>query len=228
MTRALLLLSVLAALAPSAEAQSRRAPARPPAPRRVELGVGGGVAGGLSLGTLDASLLSNNTTGSPFRLFATDTRLAPAPVLEGRVGYHVTPRLTLEAAMTVGWPELTTSLNNDAESAPAVDATESVTEYVITGGALWRFATGPRRWTPFVSGGAGVARHVHEDQSLIESGIDSYVGGGLIYPLGSSRASAPRSGLRLDARLHLLSGGIAEGAGVSPRGALTGSIFFTF
>jgi hypothetical protein len=60
-------------MAPPAEAQSRRAPARPPGPRRVEVGVGGGVAGGLSLGTRDASLVSNNTAGSPFRLFATDT-----------------------------------------------------------------------------------------------------------------------------------------------------------
>jgi hypothetical protein len=34
--------------------------------------------------------------------------------------------------------------------------------------------------------------------------------------------------VRLDARLHLLSGGVAEGAGVSPRGVLTGGIFVTF
>lgn len=228
MTRTLLVLLVLGVMAPPAAAQSRGAPARPPAPRRVELGIGGGMAGGLSLGTRDAELLSNNTSGSPFRLFSTDSRLAPAPIIEGRVGYRVTPRLMIEAAVTVGWPELTTSLSNDAESAPDVDATESLTEYVITGGGVWRFAGPRRRWTPFVSGGAGVARHVHEGQSLIESGIDGYVGGGLIYPLGSPRASAPRSGLRLDARLHLLAGGIAEGAGVSPRGAITGSIFFTF
>ena len=228
MTRALLVLLALAVMAPPAAAQTRRAPARPPAPRRIELGIGGGLAGGLSLGSRDASLLSNNTSGSPFRLFSTDTRLAPAAVVEGRVGYRWTPRLMLEATMTVGWPQLTTALSADAENAPSVDATESVTEYVITGGAVWRFASPRRRWTPFVSGGAGVARDVHDGQSLIESGVDSYVGGGLIYPLGSSRAAAPRSGLRLDARLHLLSGGIVEGAGLSPRGAITGSIFVTF
>jgi len=228
MTRALLVLLALAVLAAPTAAQSRP-PARPAAPRRVELGVGGGLAGGLSLGTRDASLLSNNASGSPFRLFATDTRLSPAGVVEGRVGYRLTPRLMLEAALTVGWPRLTTALSADAESAPSVDATENLTEYVVTGGAVWRFAAGSRRrWTPFVSGGAGVARDVHDGQSLIESGVDSYVGGGLIYPLGSSRTAAPRSGLRLDARLHLLSGGIAEGAGLSPRGAITGSIFVTF
>jgi hypothetical protein len=229
MTRALLVLFALAVMAAPAAAQARRTPARAAAPRRVELGIGGGLGGGLSLGARDASLLSNNTAGSPFRLFATDTRLSPAAVVEGRVGYRLTPRLMLEAAMTVGWPQLTTALSADAESAPSVDATENVTEYVITGGAVWRFLTGSRhRWTPFVSGGAGVARDVHEGQSLIESGVDGYVGGGLIYPLGSGRASAPRSGLRLDGRLHLLSGGVAEGAGLSPRGVITGSIFVTF
>jgi len=127
MTRTLLVLLVLGVMAPPATAQSRGAPARPPAPRRVELGIGGGMAGGLSLGTRDAELLSNNTSGSPFRLFSTDARLAPAPIIEGRLGYRVTPRLTLEAAVTVGWPELTTSLSDDAESAPDVDATESLT-----------------------------------------------------------------------------------------------------
>lgn len=227
MTRALLVLLSLAVIAPPAAAQSRppapRRTPRPPAQRRVELGIGGGVAGGLSLGTRDASLVSNNASGSPFRLFSTETTLAPAGVLEGRLGYRLTPRLTLDGAITIGRPELTTSLSADAESAPSVDAQERVTEYVVTGGASWRlFTSARRRWIPFVSGGAGVARHVHEGQSLIESGVDTYVGGGV------RRQLSPRTGVRVDGRLHLLSGGIAEGAGVRPRGALTGSIFVAF
>lgn len=228
MTRTLLVLLVLGVMVSPAAAQSRGAPARPTAPRRVELGIGGGMAGGLSLGTRDAELLSNNTAGSPFRLFSSDARLAPAPVIEGRLGYRVTPRLMLEAAVTVGWPELTTSLTDDAESAPDVDATESVTEYVITGGAVWRFGGPRRRWTPFVSGGAGVARHVHDGGTLAENGVDVYGGGGVIYRLGSSRAATSRTGLRLDGRLHVFSGGVAEGHGASPRGVLSGSMFVTF
>jgi hypothetical protein len=73
-----------------------------------------------------------------------------------------------------------------------------------------------------VSGGGGVARHVYDGNTLIESGVDGYAGGGLVYAL------SPRAGLRLDGRVHFLSGGVAEGQGVSPRGALSGGIFFTF
>lgn len=226
MTRPLLVLLALALTAPPAAAQSRPSPSarttRPPAQRRVELGFGGGVAGGLSLGSRDASLTSNNTSGSPFRLFSTETTLAPAAVLEGRLGYRLTPGFTLDGTITIGRPELTTALSADAESAPSVDATERVTEYVVTGGVSWRLTRNTRRWTPFVSGGAGVARHVHDGQSLIESGVDTYFGGGVL------RQLSPRTGVRVDGRLHLLSGGLAEGAGLTPRGALTGSIFVTF
>jgi hypothetical protein len=193
------------------------------AQRRVELGIGGGLAGGASLGTLDATLTSNNTAGSPFRLFSSDTRLAPAAVIEGRIGYRATPRLTIEGILTVGTPELRTSLTGDVENAANVEATEAVTEYVVTAGASWRLWTNPRRrWVPFVSGGAGVARHVHAGPSLIESGVDGYVGGGLVHEMSR------RTGLRVDGRLHLLSGGLAEGSDVSTRGTITGSIFVTF
>ena len=102
-------------------------------------------------------------------------------------------------------------------------ATTTLTEYVITGGASWRFSTNPRRrWTPFASGGAGVVRHVHDGNALIESGVDAYAGGGLLYALGR------RTGLRLDGRVHVIRGGIAEGQGTLPRGALSGSIFVAF
>jgi hypothetical protein len=37
-----------------------------------------------------------------------------------------------------------------------------------------------------------------------------------------------RTGLRVDARLHLLSGGMAEGADASTRGTITASLFVTF
>jgi hypothetical protein len=229
-TRGCLVIAALVTVLPwPAAAQTRRAPAGPPAQRRLELGIGGGVAGGLALGAIDATLLSNNTSASPFRLFSADTRLAPSAVIEARLGYRATPRLTIEGIVTVGKPDLTTSLGADAENAAAVDATGTLIEYVVTGGATWRLWPSPRRqWTLFVSGGAGVARQVHQGQSLIENGFDGYVGGGLIYPLGSSRTGTSRTGLRLDGRVHLLSGGVAEGAGVSPRGALTGSVFVAF
>jgi hypothetical protein len=230
MTCRLLAACALAALVPAvAEAQARRPPARPPGPKRIEVGIGGGIAGGLVLGERDATLRSNAASASPFRLFTADTRLDPSPLLEVRLGYRLTPRLVVEGTLGLSRPELVSSLSGDAENATAVEARSTLTEYLVTGGASWRLSTNTRRrWTPFVSGGAGVLRHVHDGQSLIESGVDGYAGGGLLYRLGSPRGVDPRAGLRLDARLHVVSGGLAEGAGTTPRGVLTGSIFVTF
>ena len=57
-----------------ADAQGRGAASFP----RVEAGGGGGVAGAVSLGDRDANLLSDNTSGTAFRLFATATELHAA------------------------------------------------------------------------------------------------------------------------------------------------------
>ena len=221
MTRLVLFVAAVLAVMPvPADAQARRTQPRQP---RIEAGVGAGLLGGLTLGERDASLRSNSTTPAPFRLFATDTNLDPAAGFEVRLGYRTTPRLTVEGTLGFARPTLTSSLSADAEGAAPVDATTTLTEYVITGGALWKLSLNPRRrWTPFVSGGAGVARHVHDGQTLIESGVDSYLGGGLVYSL------EPRIGLRVDGRVHFLNGGIAAGQGVSPRGQIGGSIFVAF
>jgi hypothetical protein len=220
MRRLVLTACALIAAVPSlADAQARR----PRLPPRIEVGIGGGVAGGLELGERDATLRANSVNPAPFRLFSSDTRLERAAFVDVRLGYRVTPRLIVEGTLGVARPRLTSSLSADVENAAPVEASTTLTEYVITAGAAWRFSTSPRRrWAPFVSGGAGVARHVHDGRVLVENGIDGYAGGGVIYSFGS------RSGLRLDGRVHLLNGGVAEGQGVSPRGALSGSIFVAF
>jgi len=197
---------------------------------RVEVGGGGGVAGAVSLGARDANLLTNNAAGSPFRLFATATRLQPAAVVEVRLGYRATPRLTTEGRLTVGRPSLRVSLSADAENAAPVEAASTLTEYVIEGGATWRLAGDQRRWIPFASGGAGMARHVYDGRTLAETAVSGYAGAGTLYALGSARvpAGARRSGLRFDVRLHLMHGGLAEDAGLASRVAATASIFLAF
>lgn len=223
-TSGLLVVCALLTVAPAAAfAQARRPVPQPATPPRVEVGIGGGIMGGLSLGDRDAMLSATGTTGSPIRLFSTETSLEPAAVLDIRLGYQLTPRLMVEGLLSVGRPTLTTSLANDVENAPAVEATTSLTEYVVTGGAAWRFSRNPRRRSiPFVSGGGGVARHVYEGRSLIESGVDVYAGGGILHALSA------RTGVRLDGRVHFLRDGIAQGQGASPRASLSGSIFVKF
>jgi hypothetical protein len=218
--RALVLCTLLAAVPAVAGAQTRR----------VELGVGGGVAGGRSLGERDAILHNNDPSASAFRLFSSDARLGGAAALEGRVGYRITPRLSIDGILTVARPELAVSLGADAENAAEVEAREPVTEYIVTAGLTWRLSINPRRrWTPIVSGGGGLARHVHAHRAFTDDGAAAYVGAGLIHPVGAGRAgAAPRTAVRLDGRLQLLSGGVAEGSGVAPRGVVTGSVFLTF
>jgi len=220
-----LLLLALATPAPAA-AQARRATAPP----RFEAGGGGGAIGAVSLGERDANLLTNDAAGSPYRLYTTATRLQPAAAVEARLGYRVAPRLTAEARLTVARPWLRASISADAENASPVDATSRLTEYVVEGGALWRLSTDARhRWIPFVSGGAGLARHVHDARALVENGVEGYAGGGVLYAISSRTAASPaRTGLRFDVRLQMLDGGLAEGAGLSPRVVATASAFIAF
>ena len=215
---------LVAASAAPASAQGRAA-----ASPRLEIGGGGGVAGAVTLDDRDANLLGNDAAGTPFRLFATASELRPAAAGEVHVGYRVTRRLTAEGRLTFSRPSLQVSISSDAENAAPIDVTSRVTEYVVEGGALWRLSSDTRRWIPFVSGGAGLARHVHEGRVLVENGVSGYAGGGVVRMLGSARTPAVRrAGLRFDVRLQLLQGGIAEGAGVSPRVVATAGAFLAF
>jgi len=216
---------VISALATPASAQARGSSFP-----RLEVGGGGGAAGGVSFGDRDANLLTNSTSGAPFRLFATSTELRPAVALEVRLGYRVTPRLAAEGRLTFARPSLVVSISQDAEDASPVEATSRLTEYVVEGGASWRLSVDARRqWIPFVSGGAGLARHVHDGRALAENGVAAYAGAGALYGLGTPRGLAPRrTGLRFDVRLQVLSGGVAEGAGASPRVVATAGAFVAF
>jgi hypothetical protein len=222
-------LAAAAAILVAASAAPASAQGRAAASPRLEIGGGGGVAGAVTLDDRDANLLGNNAAGSPFRLFATASELRPAAAGEVHVGYRVTPRLTAEGRLTFSRPSLRVSLSSDVENAASSDATSHLTEYVVEGGARWRLSSDTRRWIPFVSGGAGVARHVHEERVLVENGVSGYAGGGLLRMLGSARTpAARRAGLRFDVRLQLLQGGIVEGAGVSPRIVATAGAFLAF
>ena len=74
MIRLLIVVCALLTVAPAAAFAQLRSP-------RVELGLGGGIVGGLSLGDRDAMLPATETTGSPIRLFSTETTLEPAQLV---------------------------------------------------------------------------------------------------------------------------------------------------
>ena len=70
-------------------------------------------------------------------------------------------------------PKLDIKLSGDFESAPDQTATETLTQYVIDGSAVLNLAPfNSGRVVPFIAGGAGYIRDLHEGSELIETGIE--------------------------------------------------------
>ena len=196
----------------------------------IEVAGGGGLFGGGSLGQRDANLRANGTTPAPYRLFTTDSSFGRSLLLEGRVGMGISRRVAIEGRFGFSRPELRTSVSSDAEQGNATVAVERIDQYMIDGSGI--IALERLRWrdvVPFAAAGAGYVRQVHEGQTLIESGHSYHIGGGVrrglfTHPRGAVKAG----GLRADARLYLLSGGVAFDTATRARVAVSGAMFFRF
>jgi hypothetical protein len=216
---ALLLAGVVAAAfvqlsAPAAaEAQTRRAPPRPPRPPRPTPHAGswelsGGLLwqGGFDLGSADADLTRNPTTGTgPLAEFSSASTLGAGIGLQARITRYLSNRLAVEGGLRLTRPVLTIELTNDFESAPDVDADETLTQYVIDGSVVWHFQPFHRgRAVPFVAAGAGYIRDLHEGNALAETGTEYHALAGLKWWF-SSRPR--RLGLRAEGGLSIRDGG---------------------
>jgi hypothetical protein len=139
---------------------------------------------------------ANETTpaGGSFSLFSTATTLAAMTGGELHVGVHMTRHLELFGAASFGSRQLRIEATNDKENAAAVTASERLQQFTFTGGALWFL--GGSRVAPFVSAEAGQLRELHEDKTLVESGL-VYMAGAGVSMLFAERGSA---GLRLGGR----------------------------
>jgi hypothetical protein len=196
----------------AADAQIRSPPQRPigPTPRAGSWEIGGGPAfvGGYDLGSASADLSRNSTTDTnPFTLFVTDSNVTPAWSPFGRVAYYVSPKLAVEGGVRFGRPVYQIDLSGDAESAPDVVAEETLDQYLFDASVVWHFSRPPAsrsRIVPFVYGGAGYLRELHEAQELVETGIEYHAGAGIKYWFGN----APRRfGFRGDGGLSVRDGG---------------------
>jgi len=133
-------------------------------------------------------------TGGSFSLFSTSTTLSAMTGGELHVGVHMTPRLELFGAASFGSRQLRIEATNDKENAAAVTASERLQQFAFTGGALLFLSES--RIAPFLSVEAGQLRELHEDQTLVESGL-VYMAGAGVSMLFSERGSV---GLRLAGR----------------------------
>lgn len=219
--------AVLLVLGWSAPAFAQSGPERPL--RRVEVGVGGVLAAGAPLGSATADL--RPATGQvPFRLFATDTRLATASHVELRLGMALVRRIEVEGRVSFGRPELRTTISADAESAEGSLVAERIEQWAVDAALLvmldeLRFGGA----VPFVSGGGGYLRQLHEGRTVVDDGHLLHVGGGVKHwfvtrPRGAVRAA----GIRLEGRLAHIEGGFSLDARARRQLAASAGFFMVF
>ena len=169
------------------------------APRRGMFEVsGGGMFGpGFELGSLTAEL-TRSTPTETFDLFDTETKVSGFPGAFARIGYYLSDGVSIEGGLRYARPVLSVRLTGDAESAPDTTAEETLSHYLFEGSLVWHlrhlsFASG--RAIPYLAGGGGYLRELHEGNQLVETGQEIHALGGLKYWLGSG---ARRFGLRIE------------------------------
>jgi hypothetical protein len=179
-----------------------------PRARALDVNVGGIWLGPVGFGQADATLTRNQEPTAGYTLFSTSSRLGPALGAEARIGYHVTRTVAIEAAVLFARPALDTEVSGDAEGAPNVTARETLTQVLIdVSGVVHLAALRFRRAVPFVLGGAGYLRELHDGGALAETGHTYHLGGGLTMPFVLRRGVVRSLALRLDGRLYLRSQG---------------------
>jgi hypothetical protein len=164
--------------------------------------------GGTDLGNRAADETRNPGTGTgPFPLFQSSSEIASATGIAGRIGFHVSRSIAIEATGRLARPDVSTRLTADAESADSITAEERLTSLVIDGSVVYHldalaFAGG--RAVPFATGGLGYLRELHDGNELIETGKTFHAGGGLKYWFGSGVSGF---GFRADVGFSVHDGG---------------------
>jgi hypothetical protein len=169
------------------------------APRRgsFEAAGGGMFAPGFDMGSVTAEL-TRSTPTETFDLFTSDSEVSGFPGAFVRLGYYLSESVSVEGGFRYARPTLSVRLSGDAESAPDVTADETVSHYLFEGSALWHlrdlsFASGSA--IPYLSGGAGYLRELHEGNQLVETGQEYHALAGVNFWLGSGQH---RFGLRFE------------------------------
>jgi hypothetical protein len=200
------------ALAPALAVPVRAQAADAPTLRTHRVTASGGLtwSGGYPAGDATA-ILRTNSIGipAPFTLFAASSDVESAAGAEGRVGFTLTPSFAIEGGVAFAQPRISVSISGDPETLAQVLAGEQVQQYVFDGGVVWQapIRLGPRM-RPFLTGGAGYVRQLHEERTLVESGTIIYAGTGIRYWLAGGNGRSRSFGLRGDVRLNVRRGGI--------------------
>jgi hypothetical protein len=178
---------------------------------QVTINGGLGWSGGYDIGRSSAQLRPNapGAAAPPFTLFSVDSRIAPSPGGEVRVGVALTPRFTVEGGALLANQRLAFAVSGDPESTAHQLDGETLHHYLFDAGVTWELPVLRRgRMRTFAAGGAGYLRQLHQDRTLVETGQVYYVGGGARYWLRGRPSSSRSFGLRGDLRLNMRRHGI--------------------
>jgi len=199
------------------------------APRRgmFEVSGGGMFASGFDMGSLTAEL-TRSTPSETFDLFESETKASGFPGAFARIGFYLSDGVSIEGGMRYARPVLSVRLTDDAESAPDATAEETLSHYVFEGSLVWHlrhlsFASG--RAIPYLAGGAGYLRELHEGNQLVETGQEFHAVGGLNYWLGSG---ARRFGLRIEGGVSARKKGFDNGDEVRALPVVFGGLSYLF
>ena len=200
--------AVLACFGASA-ANAQEAPALRPHRMVIE----GGIvwSGGYAVGDLNAQLRGNapGSTPPPFTLFAASSGLSRTPGVSVRVGVTLTPRLIIEGGGSFGMPRVGFAIAQDPEVGAQRIAGEQLKQYVFDAALAWHLPLRlGSRAKPFVIGGGGYLRQLHEERTLVETGQIYYGGVGARYWLRGGAATARAFGIRAEVRANVRRGGI--------------------
>ena len=168
-------------------------------------------SGGYAIGDASAQLRSNAVGATPplFTLFSTSSRIAPVAHASVRVGFTLTPQLLVECGASFGMPRVGVAITQDTEAGAQELEGEELQQYVFDGALVWHLPVRlGSRLRPFIIGGAGYLRQLHEERTMVETGQIYYGGVGARYWIRGGSGTARSLGLRTDLRANVRRAGI--------------------
>jgi hypothetical protein len=201
-------LGILMAILVVATAASAQVPAVPGSAAAGSWEIGGGVAwvGSFTGPSTVAELTRNGQLSGGLDLFTADSEVSNGAAFDASLALYVTRTIALEGGFRYSKPILSYDLAGDFENAAPVSAEETLARYVFTGSLVWHFRplTVDSRFVPFVAGGGGYIRDLHQGNELVETGGEFHAVGGVKYWLGTGRR---KFGLRGEAGVSVVNGG---------------------
>jgi len=208
------------------EQAAAQVPAPMPArPARFEVGGGGIFVGGYDLGTSTAELTPNGGTSNSFTLFTTDNEVRPVFGLQARIGVLLSSALVVEAGLRFARPVYEVRASGDTEGAPATTIEDTMSQYVFDGSVVWTPGNPYRRLSPFVFGGAGYLRELHEEDALVDDGFEYHAGAGVRWWFGEG---ARGLGLRAEGGFSIRDGGFDFEDGMRLVPIASGTLVYRF